>query len=1063
MKKKVSILVLILSVMLIIATPVLFFQWIGGNPFQTEEKATQTIAVVNEDAGAEVEGDTLKFGEQVPSILQDSSSFEWTVVGRSAAENGLLNAKYDAVVYIPSDFSNKVMSYDEERPEKSNLNYQVQSQLNAVNKEKALLEIERSTKRLNKQMSSLFWNYVSTDMENIKEEFDEILQKEVDFQKVMLEFYKPTSKDLAGQLEQQTSMLTNLQSSIQDIEGRVPEQESTIENFERNLNNFIQFVDQYQEYQENQNQLLAEVQSESIEMINDSMDNQRPRYMVMRNSFLDQSNQFDRDMIDLYNSLKSNEEAFVYLKEIRNEQLARQLGEIPSFQGRMLDFYQQLQDTTVLNDLEGSIVDLNETLTKEETDSGEGDGSGDGEGDGSGDDEGDGSGDDEGDGSGDGEGDGSGDDEGDGSGDDEGDGSGDDEGDGSGDDEGEGSGDGEGDGSGDGSDEPKYSWHNLNDEIKAIEEEIQTKIEEMIKNLDEITEPTKEDIEKVVSDLGTINEKVGKVLDDLKNKNKTENPLEEEVEELKQQIIELENEKIELENTISDLNGDIKDLEDEKQELAEEINTLNDQVDSLNTEVSELKEEIESLKKENEELKKQLEMYSNNLSDVIGKVEEKEQSILTSQALSESRKELLTSTFEKEIKNYELIDVLQYYAYLDRYEARLDSMLVDNGLKDTVIQDEELNKEINTILKVTLREEENWDKVSTRMPTNIDAFSALQDSYTLFVADFDQVIEEEQTKLMESLKSINQEASDVLSRIQQPEQPAPTPATNGAGPELESTQSQIGSELSTIHSFLDSVSDSQNNVVTYSTELKSKVTNVQTDADVLNNKWATNVSSTKLIRDDVYSILGNASVDGQSNDYVYDFLTSPLNVEGDVPEEKQSANLPPVVILFIILLSSLLIGYTSFYFQNAPLWMQGVIFLLLNLIVGFFISLYGLDIYPLEESRSIEWTIFTIMLLLAGSGIVRVAFVTNRLVGWFVSVGIIALFVTPLLALTTPNFTFEDPMSKVYVSIQYGSESLFSKAAIVLTMIIIALGVLQMVLDRRSNNPVDEGTEEYEG
>ncbi len=70
------------------------------------------------------------------------------------------------------------MAYEEENPSKVTFKYNVQSQLNAVNTEKVNLEIERATKRANERISSLYWNYVAKDMEMVRSEFEEILQKE---------------------------------------------------------------------------------------------------------------------------------------------------------------------------------------------------------------------------------------------------------------------------------------------------------------------------------------------------------------------------------------------------------------------------------------------------------------------------------------------------------------------------------------------------------------------------------------------------------------------------------------------------------------------------------------------------------------------------------------------------------------------------------------------------------------------------------------------------------------------------------------------------------------------
>ncbi|KUP09451.1 hypothetical protein Q75_00580 [Bacillus coahuilensis p1.1.43] len=999
MTEKVSILKLIVVVMMILVTPHLFFRSVGDNPLMVKENATQTIAIVNEDAGTEINDEPLSFGGDIPAILEDQSSFQWTVVSRSAGENGLQTSKYDAVVFIPSDFSTSVMSYEDERPVKTNLNYKVQSQLNAVNKEKVLLEIEKATKRVNQKMSALYWNYVAADMENIRSEFDEILEKELAFQETMLAFYKPSSTDLAGQIEQQTAMLANLQDSITQADSRTPEQQSTIESFEQSLVSFVQYVDQYKEYQDNQKQLLARIQAESIQLIDESTALQQSQYSEAGALFSAGNEETETGFIQVNNQMESNSDLVTNLQNLRFDEVTRQVEDFYAFQERLLTFYQQLQDTTTLDNLQGSIFELNNKLA-------------------------------------------------------------------------------EGDGEildppppVEGEDvapvpsqiaevqpvvispqeteetpedppaNPTEPFITLEEEIQELEA-ISTEMNTLKEILASLVDPSPESLLDSVTSIQTLNDRIVSVRTQLENKRDgQENPLQQEVDRLLQEVSRL--------------------LED-NQILLTSIEELTKQVEALTTENTELKEQVSTLLETKEQLTQQLEMFSDNMKNLVSSIEEKEMAILNSAALSESRKSSLSGYFSRSINTYKLMDLMQYYSYLDRYEAVLTSMLTENGVKAAVLQNEELKNEINTILQVTQAEQTEWDTLNSELPDTEVALTTLQDSFTVFAAKYNQTLEDQQIQLSESLTGMNQGATNVLNRIQQPEQPEPSPVAGATGPDLEGNQRIISSEMSSIHSFLDTVSESQSSIVSYTNELQSNVSNVQNDADTLNNKWAANVASTQLIRDDVFGVLGNTFVDGQSNGYVYDFLTNPLQIQGDIPIEKKANNLPPVVILFIILLSMLLIGYTSYYFQSAPIWIQGVLFLLLNLIVGFVISFYGLDIYPMMESRSAEWMLFTILLLLAGSGLIRVAFFTNHLVGWFVTVGIIALFVTPLLALTTPNFQFADPMSTVYLSIQYGTESLFSQAALVLGLIILGLAAMQVFLYKRLHSPREEGTESYE-
>ena len=145
---------MVLVMFLILATPSVFFGSIGDNPLLERENATRTIAVVNEDIGADKDNQSLDFGNEIASILKKESNYEWTVISRSVADNGLIQSKYDAIVYIPSDFSKNIMSYENQQPVKAQFQYRVQDQLNSLNRERVLREIQTATNRVNGKIST---------------------------------------------------------------------------------------------------------------------------------------------------------------------------------------------------------------------------------------------------------------------------------------------------------------------------------------------------------------------------------------------------------------------------------------------------------------------------------------------------------------------------------------------------------------------------------------------------------------------------------------------------------------------------------------------------------------------------------------------------------------------------------------------------------------------------------------------------------------------------------------------------------------------------------------------
>ena len=103
-----------------------------------------------------------------------------------------------------------MLSYDKDHPEKASIQFSIQDQLNAVNKEKVQRELENAQKKMNEQMSTLYWSFVSQEIGNVREEFEHIVGKEVEFQNTMYNFYKPNSNKLSDAVQQQKKQIEEL-------------------------------------------------------------------------------------------------------------------------------------------------------------------------------------------------------------------------------------------------------------------------------------------------------------------------------------------------------------------------------------------------------------------------------------------------------------------------------------------------------------------------------------------------------------------------------------------------------------------------------------------------------------------------------------------------------------------------------------------------------------------------------------------------------------------------------------------------------------------------------------
>ncbi|UAC47785.1 type VII secretion protein EsaA [Bacillus aquiflavi] len=901
---------MILVVFLIIATPVLFFSSIGGNPMQqAKDHTSRTNAVVNEDMGVSKEEEALQLGNDVAAILADDSDFEWTVLSRSAAENGLQSLKYDAVVYIPSDFSTSIMTYDEEQPAKAKFKYKVQAQLNALNREKVLREIGHATNRVNHKMSSLYWNYISQDMDNIRKEFDKVLKKEIDFPKTMAAFYKPSSKNLAEEIDQQRKMLEQLRSTMKQNEESSPNRQSNVQQFEESLTAFVTYVDEYKTYQDHQQQLLAKLQEENIIMIQQT--NQNPTYVDSKGMFDQNSTKFSSEMKNIEGQLKEKNKTLNSLSTIRQEQVERQTNELVG--------YIVGKDHVNLDKLQKNMLPLRDQLLKQPEQPGEPQPGEPQPG------------------------------------------------------------------------EPQPGDGDQNNQEINLEEE-RKKLLDIIKQIDTISKSLTpiDGTEQAREDLGEVNNQISGV--------------------------------------------------------EEQLGVKSDAYKQL---IDQLKADYEKALEENNKLNEKIQSFSHNVQEVVNKIKEKEQRILASKVLSKERKEILEPYFAQEINSTNLVDITNYYSYISIYDFVLNGVGQEGGTED-------LKATVNKIVSVKENEQNVWDELEEGLPSAESGMSALQEQFTGFASEYSKKLEEQQSGITQDLTSIQESAHSVLSKIH--ESNLPTDG-HGSGTSVLSGQKGIGHELLMMNEWVNSLGQRQDDIVSYTGDLQSKVQNVQKDADTLNTKWGKNVETTKMVRDDIFNVLGNAFVDGQNNGYVYDYLANPLKIDGEAPIKKEEKKVPPVVILVIVLISSLLIGFFTHYFKGASFLVQGSLFTLLSLIVGLIISLFGLNIYSLGEERAIEWSIFTILLVTASAALIRAAFTIGQFIGWIASMALILFFVSPLLDLTVPNFHYKDPMSEVYMSIQYGTETLFWQGVTVLGIVIISLLLASIAMRLLRNARIDREEE----
>ncbi|MGD6816593.1 type VII secretion protein EsaA [Metabacillus sp. 113a] len=1056
---------MIMAVILILAVPALFFQTIGENPMEIRNKSAKAIAVVNEENGSE--GD---LGKEVFPVFKKDSSYEWIDTTRSEAENGLKNDSYDAVVYIPSDFTENIMTYESEAPEKAEFNFKVKDQLTAVDKEKVLGEIKEASDRASKTMSIIYWDSIAQEMDDVKEKFDDILEKEENFQATMVAFYKPSSKGLAEEIQNQQEMLQQLQGTMADASKEAPDREQSAEELAQSLEGFLGYVNDYRDYRENQISLMNEVQQQSLSDLQNTMLSYTETNTGSAGMFAAQTNAYYDELFAANESLNAGNTSISELERSLQEQSRNQETELQTVYTQYMELYQKAVNQNSLTQLQQDMQPLRAELEKEteepETpdlpdtpdEPGEPDEPGDPDNPGNPDPDDPGNPDEP--------------------------GNPDNPGNPNLDNQNPDNQNPDEPGNPDDPGSPNPDGPN-NPDQPGNPDDSGTPGNEGIPELPELPEIPGADPAPVNMSIAAFSlfEEFEQVKDeegggDFGEQRKALTEIENEAKALQETLNAIPDPKPQeavsvaeglggiaekakqIEQQLSEKNSDglleqIAKLTKEYETLAKQLADFEKRFEQVSENNSKWKEAYGQLLEGYEMLSEQLAAVRGSMDGAVQSIEAKERAILESSNLSEERRTALEELFENPITNQDTTALLQYYAKLDAYDETLKKLYSnDQSAIDTVMGNENLDTQTTDLLKPEESVTKPAEDIKTLLPSVQLELSRLEESLRGYVEEYNLATTDAEAAMMEEIAAIQTTSTDLLAQIQSPggepvlgqNSPAPAPEQPAASESgLVSGSQSVATQIGQMNSLLGSLGERQSGIVTYTDELFEKVDEVQEESDELNAKWAANVEATEQSRDQIFDVLSNTDVDGQDNGYVYEHLASPIQISGDEPIE-QAKSVPPVVILVIVMLTSLLIGFFSTYFKAAPIWLSAPLFILLNIIAGLIISLFGADIYSLPEDRAIQWSIFTILLLLTASSIIRVAYMLGNTAGMLANIAIIALFVSPLLSLTVPNFTFSDPMSAVYISIQEDASNLFTEAALVLGGILVILTIVPIII-----------------
>ncbi|MEH6991189.1 YhgE/Pip domain-containing protein [Neobacillus drentensis] len=114
----------LIPIIAILFIPVLYagmFLWAFWDPYKY--LSDLPVAIVNQDEGAELEGQRLEIGDDLVKNLKKSNTFDFDIVDKKQGYQGLEDQKYYILVEIPSNFSKNATTLLEDQPQKLEIKY----------------------------------------------------------------------------------------------------------------------------------------------------------------------------------------------------------------------------------------------------------------------------------------------------------------------------------------------------------------------------------------------------------------------------------------------------------------------------------------------------------------------------------------------------------------------------------------------------------------------------------------------------------------------------------------------------------------------------------------------------------------------------------------------------------------------------------------------------------------------------------------------------------------------------------------------------------------------------
>ena len=136
------------------------------------------IALVNEDMGGKLQGESYNFGSDFTTLLSKDSTNQWTVMSRNIAENRFEDGSVDVIVYIEQQFSEKIVQLESFNPSKAKITYKTKSNLDSAKAKNVELKVGEYLNLINQNVIKMYFSSVINNIDDAKRNVENVVNEQ---------------------------------------------------------------------------------------------------------------------------------------------------------------------------------------------------------------------------------------------------------------------------------------------------------------------------------------------------------------------------------------------------------------------------------------------------------------------------------------------------------------------------------------------------------------------------------------------------------------------------------------------------------------------------------------------------------------------------------------------------------------------------------------------------------------------------------------------------------------------------------------------------------------------